>query len=459
MSGAVVSSVVEDSPAHRAGIRTHDEILSINGRAPTDIIEYQQLIDGDELDIMVQRPGEELQRRIHVDKDVGERLGLSIESAVFDRIRTCDNHCSFCFIYQLPKGMRRSLYVKDDDFRLSFLYGNYTTLTRFTEFDLERVIDENLSPLYVSIHTTDPVLRAEMLRNPRGASSLRWLRALLDAGVEVHGQVVVCPGVNDGDYLVRTLDDVVTLYPELATVSVVPLGLSDFSNEPTMRAHRPEEAAATVELVSRYAQLCVELFGRRLIHASDEFYLLAGLAPPTADELESLDQAENGVGLVAAFEESFATTHDMETLGSGFFQSVDGAPAWGYRAERYRLDRAVSFRGRPTILTGEYAAPLLERLLREHGYEGVDVIAVPNRYFGGNIKVAGLLTGSDVRRATAEGGRDRLYLLPDLCLSEDLFLDGLRLEDVDAHIAVVPTSGVALRRALDEIMKNVTGAS
>ncbi len=459
MSGAVVSNVVEDSPAHRAGIRTHDEILSINGRAPTDIIEYQQLIDGDELDVMVQRPGEELQRRFHVDKEIGERLGLSIESAVFDRIRTCDNHCSFCFIYQLPKGMRRSLYVKDDDFRLSFLYGNYTTLTRFTEFDLERVIDENLSPLYVSIHTTDPVLRAEMLRNPRGASSLRWLRALLDAGVEVHGQVVVCPGVNDGEYLVRTLDDVVTLYPELATVSVVPLGLSDFSQEPTMRAHLPEEAAATVELVSHYAELCVDLFGRRLIHASDEFYLLAGLAPPTAGELESLDQAENGVGLVAAFEESFATTHDMETLGSGFFQSVDGAPAWGYRAERYRLNQAVSFGGRPTILTGEYAAPLLERLLREHGYEGVDVMSVSNRYFGGNIKVAGLLTGSDVRRATAEGGRDRLYLLPDLCLSEDLFLDGLRLEDVDAHIAVVPTSGVALRRALDEIMQNVTGAS
>ena len=459
MSGAVVSSVVEDSPAHRAGILTHDEILSINGRAPTDIIEYQQLIDGDDLDIIVQRPGESLQRRLRVDKGVGERLGLTIESAVFDRIRTCDNHCSFCFIYQLPKGMRRSLYVKDDDFRLSFLYGNYTTLTRFTEFDLERVIDENLSPLYVSIHTTDPVLRADMLRNPRGASSLRWLRALLDAGVEVHGQVVVCPGVNDGDVLVRTLDDVVTTYPELATVSVVPLGLSDFSQEPTMRAHLPEEAAATVDLVGRYAQLCVDLFGRRLIHASDEFYLLAGQSPPSAQELESLDQAENGVGLVAAFEESFATTHDMETLGSGSFQSVDGAPAWGYRAERYRLDHAVTFRGRPTILTGEYAAPLLERLLREHGYTDVDVMPVVNRYFGGNIKVAGLLTGSDIQRATAEGGPDRLYLLPDLCLSEDLFLDGLRFEDVDAHIAVVPTSGVALRRALDEIMQNVTGAS
>ena len=154
---------------------------------------------------MVRREGEALSRKVTIAKDEGQPLGLGIDSAVFDRIRTCDNHCTFCFIYQLPKGMRRSLYVKDDDFRLSFLYGNYTTLTRFTEFDLERVIDEGLSPLYVSIHTTNPELRAEMLRNPRGATSLRWLRELLRAGVDVHGQVVVCPGVNDGDELERTL--------------------------------------------------------------------------------------------------------------------------------------------------------------------------------------------------------------------------------------------------------------
>jgi len=153
-----------------------DELVSVNGRAPTDIIEYQQLIDGESVTLLIKRAEGPLTRKVTIHKELGEPLGLSIDSAVFDRIRTCDNHCSFCFIYQLPKGMRRSLYVKDDDFRLSFLYGNYTTLTRFTEFDLERVIDEGLSPLYVSIHSTNPELRAEMLRNPRGASSLRWLR-------------------------------------------------------------------------------------------------------------------------------------------------------------------------------------------------------------------------------------------------------------------------------------------
>ena len=182
---------------------------------------------------------------------------------MFDRIRTCDNHCSFCFIYQLPKGMRRSLYVKDDDFRLSFLYGNYTTLTRFTEFDFERVIDEGLSPLYVSIHTTNPELRAEMLRNPRGATSLRWLRELLRAGMEVHAQVVVCPGVNDGDELERTLYDVLTLYPELACVALVPVGVSDLRVEESMRPHTRDEARQVVELAERFQRLTREVLGRQ----------------------------------------------------------------------------------------------------------------------------------------------------------------------------------------------------
>jgi len=214
-----------------------DELVSVNGREPSDIIEYQQLIDGEAVNLVVRREGEPLERKVTIHKSVGEPLGLSIDSAVFDRIRTCDNHCSFCFIYQLPKGMRRSLYVKDDDFRLSFLYGNYTTLTRFTEFDLERVVDEGLSPLYVSIHSTNPELRAEMLRNPRGATSLRWLRELLRAGIEVHAQVVVCPGVNDGAELERTLSDVFSLYPELASVALVPVGVSAFSAEESMRSH------------------------------------------------------------------------------------------------------------------------------------------------------------------------------------------------------------------------------
>ena len=425
-----------------------DELVSVNGRAPSDIIEYQQLIDGRDVTLVVNREGETLSRKVSITKLEGQPLGLSIDSAVFDRIRTCDNHCSFCFIYQLPKGMRRSLYVKDDDFRLSFLYGNYTTLTRFTEFDLERVIDEGLSPLYVSIHSTDPELRAEMLRNPRGATSLRWLKELIRSGIEVHGQVVVCPGVNDGRHLERTLYDVLTLYPELETVALVPVGVSDFSFEATMRAHTADEALEVVHLAERFQALGEELLGRVSVYASDEFYLVAGLTPPPATYFASLDQAENGIGLVAAFEKSFAEHSQMDKLGTGFFQSVDGAPAWGYRAERAEPGVSVAARD-VAVLTGEYATPLLRRLLDDHGFADVAIITVPNAYFGGNIKVAGLMTGQDLNTVLAGVPADTVCLVPDVCLSEGRFLDGLTLDELVHPVISVRTTGHDLRTALE----------
>ena len=427
-----------------------DELVAVNGRAPSDIIEYQQLIDGDDVTLLIRRDGEPLQRRVTVRKQAGQPLGLSIDSAVFDRIRTCDNHCSFCFIYQLPKGMRRSLYVKDDDFRLSFLYGNYTTLTRFTEFDLERVIDEKLSPLYVSIHTTNPELRAEMLRNPRGATSLRWLRELLRAGIEVHAQVVVCPGVNDGAELVRTLHDVFSLYPELVSVALVPVGVSSFSLEESMRPHTAKEALAIVELAEHFQRFGQDLLGRVSVFASDEFYLVAGLTPPSATQFESLDQAENGIGLVAAFRQSFIDLTPMERLGTGFFQSVDGAPAWGYRAPRGG-DREVRFGDEVIVITGEYAAPLLRDLFDEHGFHDVSILAVTNGYFGGNIKVAGLLTGQDLIRALENVSASSVCLLPDVCLSEGRFLDGLTLDDLPRPVVTVRTTGSDLRSTLESV--------
>lgn len=448
MSGALIAAVAPESPAGLVGVVAGDELISVNGREPTDIIEYQQLIDGEHVELVIQRGDELVRRRFVIAKVAGERLGLSIDSALFDRIRTCDNHCTFCFIYQLPKGLRRSLYVKDDDFRLSFLYGNFTTLTRFTEFDLERVIDEKLSPLYVSIHATNPELRADMLRNPRGATSLRWLRELLAAHVEVHGQVVVCPGVNDGEELIRTLDDVLTEYSSLATVSLVPVGISSFSTESTMRSHTADEARIVVATAERHGAIAEELLGRRMFFASDEFYIVAGLAPPTAESLPSLDQAENGVGLVASFVQSFTQQLPTEKLGTGFFQSVDGAPAWGYRAVRSDQPSNPDTSGPVTILTGEYAQPILEALLRDAGHHDVEVVGVQNHYFGGNIKVAGLLTGSDLQRVVRELGTNRTYLLPDLCLSENVFLDGSRLDEIKANIVVVPTTGLALREAL-----------
>ena len=459
MSGVRISSISASSPAIGTDIVVGDELVSINGREPTDIIEYQQLIDGDVVTLVLQREGRALRHKVTVRKGVGQPLGLSIDSAVFDRIRTCDNHCTFCFIYQLPKGLRRSLYVKDDDFRLSFLYGNYTTLTRFTEFDLERVIDEKLSPLYVSIHSTNPELRAEMLRNPRGATSLRWLRELLKANIEVHAQVVVCPGINDGAELERTLQDVITLYPELMTVALVPVGVSDFTNEASMRSHTREEAAAVIALADHYQRLSRELFGRVSVYASDEFYLVAGRPPQPAGSFDSLDQAENGIGLVASFIESFAGHAHMDKLGTGFFQSVDGAPALGYRAPRTNEapdqgsntdhDAPRDARAPVALLTGEYAAPILRDLLDTHDFGDVGIITVENRYFGGNIKVAGLMTGHDLQRALADVPAETTCLLPDVCLSEGRFLDGLSLEDLPRRVSVVRTTGQDLRSVLE----------
>jgi putative radical SAM enzyme (TIGR03279 family) len=450
VSGAKISAISPSSPAADRGIAIGDTLISVNGQEPTDIIEYQQLIDGARVTLMLQREGDALARKVIIEKEVGQPLGLSIDSAVFDRIRTCDNHCSFCFIYQLPKGMRRSLYVKDDDFRLSFLYGNYTTLTRFTEFDLERVIEEKLSPLYVSIHSTNPELRADMLRNPRGATSLRWLRELLKAGVEVHAQLVVCPGVNDGAELERTLIDVMSLYPELTSVALVPVGVSAFSVESTMRTHTVDEARSVVALADRFQALSLDLLGRVNVFASDEFYLVAGLTPPPATKFESLDQAENGIGLVAAFMESFKGSRPMDKLGTGFFQSVDGAPAWGYRADRGGDDTIVSG-DEIMIISGEYATPLLRSLLDDHGYPDVSILTVVNNYFGGNIKVAGLMTGADISHALQTVGDSVTLLLPDVCLSEGRFLDGMTLEELPRRVTTVRTTGQDLRTTLERI--------
>src|SRR5262245_53561796 len=335
MPAARVVAVAPDSPAASTGIRPGDEILTLNGEAVRDVIRYQLQADEPVVELEVRRGG--LEQLAVVEKPAGTPLGLELDSPVFDRVQTCDNHCPFCFIHQLPKGMRRSLYLQDDDYRLSFLYGNFTTLTRFTESDLERVLNEHLSPLYVSIHATDPDVRSQLLRNRRGATSLRWLAALLDAGIEVHGQVVVCPGINDGDALDDTLLGVLDRFPRLATVGVVPLGVSDHTTEPDMRAHTTAEAEAVVDLVEEWQAGYLAALGRRLVYASDEYYLLAHRPFPTLDDYDGLPQHENGIGMARSFEQEVRDAlagADVEAHATrtGFFAWVDGAPAEGYRA-------------------------------------------------------------------------------------------------------------------------------
>jgi putative radical SAM enzyme (TIGR03279 family) len=451
MSAPTVTSVTAASPAARAGLAVGDELLSIDGQEPRDVIDFQRLSDASDLSVMVRRAGAPLPRVVRVDKEAGEPLGVEVSSAVFDRIRTCDNHCAFCFIYQLPKGMRRSLYLKDDDYRLSFLYGNFTTLTRFTELDAERILTERLGPLFVSIHTTDPELRAHMLRNPKGATSLRWLQVLLDGGIEVHGQLVICPGVNDGAALEDTLAGIMDRYSGLSSVGAVPLGLSRFSNESEMRPHTLQEAEQVLDTIGDWQALFKKAVGHRMVYAADEYYLLAGRELPSARSYDGYPQHENGIGMARAFADAFALPDAAGPGGvrHGFFASVDAAPAEGYRAPRLPTVPAGMDARPVTVLTGTYGARILQPLLASHPRTDIAVQAIENDFFGGNIGVAGLLTGEDVARALKEVPDDSRCLLPDACLNEGRFLDGLTLADLPRDVEVVPTEGASLRRALD----------
>src|SRR5215213_10421456 len=464
MPTARVVAVAPGSPAADAGLLPGDELLTLNGEMVRDVIQYQIQADEPRVELEVRRGG--LEQFVTVEKAAGTPLGLDLASAVFDRVRTCDNHCPFCFIYQLPPNMRKSLSVKDDDYRLSFLYGNFTTLTRFTEADLERVITEQLSPLYVSIHATDPELRSRLLRNRRGATSLRWLSALLDAGIEVHGQVVVCPGINDGDALDDTLLGVLDRYPKLASIGVVPLGVSDHTSEPEMRPHTRAEAERVLEIVAAWQARYLAALGRRLVYASDEYHLLAGRPFPALADYDDLAQHENGIGMAAQFAaevraELAGESTDVMGTRTGFFAWVDGAPAEGYRAPRRMELRdagtpdvpdPLKFRTRDVvILTGEYGAAVLEPLageLAEVAGAPVDVRPVTNRFFGGNIAVTGLLTGPDVARALADVDADARVLLPDVVLSNGRFLDDSTPADLPRPVEVVTTDGTSLVRAL-----------
>jgi NifB/MoaA-like Fe-S oxidoreductase len=382
-----------------------------------------------------------------VTKGEGTPLGLRLGSSIFDRVQTCDNHCEFCFIYQLPPGLRKSLYLKDDDYRLSFLYGNFTTLTRFTELDLARVVEDKLGPLYVSIHATDPDLRAEMLRNRRGATSLRWLSALLDAEITVHGQVVLCPGINNGAALEQTMAETITRYSSLATLGIVPLGLSKYNKEENLRVHTAAEAADDLEIIHFWQDRAMDATGRRIFQASDELYVAAGIDVPPASHYEAFAQHENGIGMIRAFYDELERIERGSTSSSqivtGEWRSVPAAPSEGYRADRHLSDDPSAQDGPAVVVTGTYGQrvlePVLQRLERLAG-RNIRLLTIPNDFFGGNTAVAGLMVGEDISRALRnDTGPAGVYVLPDVALSGDIFIDDVSLVDVAsvAHAPVV----------------------
>lgn len=396
-----VTEVREGSPCAGA-VREGDLLLEINGRTPLDVIDVMLAGAEPRLRLRLRRGGREISRAISKPAEVP--LGLVLDEAVFDGVRGCANRCVFCFVDQMPPGLRASLYLKDDDYRLSFYYGNFITLNNLAPGDLERITRLRIAPLYVSLHSTDPALRSSLM----GGEARRGLEALdelLRAGLEVHLQVVVCPGLNDGRELRRTLGDVLERYPGAASLAVVPVGLTRYAHRlpARLRAHDRDSAAAVLDLVEEFRSLARERTGSRLFHAADEFYILAGRTFPAEEEYEGYPQLENGVGMARKFLEEAARAQPRGTA----------APARG-------------------ALTGALGETVLREALGRAGVARAETVGVRNLTFGDSVTVSGLLAGGDIAAALKESRPACAeLLLPENALREGRFLDDLTPREVE----------------------------
>ena len=426
-----IISVDGGSPAARAGIRPGMLLERVNGHEIKDVLDYRYWTEEPKLLLALRtESGRAVRRRVR--KPEGIPLGLNFETYLMDAQRSCANRCVFCFIDQLPPGMRETLYYKDDDARLSFLQGNYITLTNLSEREVDRICALRISPLNVSVHATDPDVRRAMLRNPSAGKCLDIMRRLAEAEVEMNCQVVLCPGMNDGDVLSRTLADLTELYPQVHSISVVPVGLTRYREglcelSPVTR----EGAADAVARVEKTAADCLAKFGSRIVYCSDEMYLRAGLALPDYDSYEDFPQFENGVGMLRSLYDEYS-----DALGS-----LTG-----------------SEKARVSVATGLAAAPLFDnisQLTKKTCYNiDISVHPVANRFFGETVDVAGLLVGADLLDALR--GRDlgeRLLISATMLRhGGDVFLDDMSLTELSEKLGVpvvpVRCDGAALLDAV-----------
>lgn len=407
--GHIIKSVPEGSLGAELGLLPGDELLTLNGEPVVDVIDYQALLSTEELALVYRRGGETLE--VDCEKEEWEELGVEFADGLLTT-RVCKNHCIFCFIDQMPPNCRPTLYVKDDDWRMSLMMGNFVTLTNVDEEEMRRIVRRRASPLYISVHATDPEVRRRMMRNPHAGRILDQLRTLRDAGLQFHCQIVLCPGENDGDVLERTLTDLAALRPAAQSVAVVPVGLTGFRQGLyPLRPFTREEADGVLRQISRWQKKCWKEMGTRFVFASDEFYCLAGRSLPAESCYEDFPQIENGVGLLRRFE--------CELEEAERFEMSDGpAPARRY-----------------LIPTGVSVAPHLMRMAERFAPPGVSVRVLPvaNHFFGETVTVTGLLTGGDVLAALTPdkvADADELLLCSVMLRHEgDLFLDDMHIDD------------------------------
>ena len=426
----IITSVDRHSPAERAGINPGEQLLTINGHEIIDVLDYR--FYGYDTDCCLElREPSGAQRTVSLRKPEGRDLGLNFDTVLMDDMRSCANHCIFCFVDQMPPGMRKTLYFKDDDARLSFLQGNYITLTNLTDREAQRIIDLRISPINVSVHTTDPQLHCTMLGNKNALRSLDYIRAFCKAGIVMNGQIVVCPGWNDGDQLRRTLRDLTEM--QFSSCSLVPVGITKYRQG--LAKLRPVDAATAAEIIDiadEYGRENLERFGTRRFFCADELYLRAGRPLPRAEYYEGYRQLENGVGLMRSLEDDFLAglaTVDVPARFSPF-----------------------------TIATGTAAAPFLPGLVQRAmgDYRGLrgQVIAVENDFFGHTIDVAGLLTGQDISAQLRGRDLGDRVLIPIHMMrhGETVFLDDYTVErlsrELGVPVQVVDEDGFALADAM-----------
>ena len=415
--------------AWRRGVRPGDTLLQMNGEQVIDHIDYQALSSRQKVDLLIRtQDGEE--KNVRIIKAKGAPLGITLSDTACVSPRTCHNKCIFCFIDQMPPGMRETLYVKDDDWRFSLMMGNYVTLTNVDDQEFDRMLRRKASPLYISVHTTDPALRCRMMNNRFAGNIMERLKRLKEAGLQFHCQIVLCPGWNDGDALEKTLSDLYALSPNAASVALVPVGLTKFREGlADVKPFNRETALAVLHIADRFQAKALEETGTRFVFPSDEMLLIAGREIPPEDAYEGYPQIENGVGLVRKTEEALKAAADENKL-----------PA---------VKRSI------VIPCGTSIAPVMEKWMEKYAPEGVNVTVLPvkNTFFGETVTVTGLLTGGDLINALKGRTEDEALLCQNTLREEgDLFLDDTSLEtlrlSIPMNLTITPNDGASLYRAL-----------
>lgn len=433
MGKAIISKVFPNSLAGELNLEPGDKILKLNQQEPEDLIDFQILWADEEITLLVEKNNNE-QIIFEIEKEFDEGLGVEFENAVFDKIRRCHNKCLFCFVDQMGPAMRKSLYEKDDDYRLSFLQGNFITLTNLREDELARIKRLHLSPLYVSVHTTDPQLRVKILGNPQAAKIIEHLEDLIQAGIEIHTQIVLCPGINDDKYLDKTIADLRNYWPGIKSIAIVPVGVTKFRKDLDNFPHVSKAyAQQLIDKISKIQNKFKMELKKTLVYLADEFYIKAETDFPTSIEYDGFPQIENGIGLCRLFIDEFEKV-------------------------KPNLPQKVSFR-KYTVVTsvlGQYVLkPIIKELTNIKGLE-IEVITVANYFFGPRVTVSGLLTGQDLLKALKDIEPNSKVIFPDIMLKngEDIFLDGLKPTEIEKQLNItlikVANSAEALIKKLLE---------